>query len=70
MEHRQGRWFQINLLEDTMPGLSNKLGDHVEPILLPLAILYRIRSNPDVLLAVQAIALAASIRSLFHTIRA
>lgn len=53
-----------------MPGLSNKLGDHVEPILLPLAILYRIRSNPDVLLAVQAIALAASIRSLFHTIRA
>jgi uncharacterized membrane protein len=65
----QGRWFEINLLEDTMPGLTNKLGDHVEPILLPLAALYRIRSNPDVLLIVQAIALAALTGPLFYTAR-
>ncbi len=65
----QGRWFEINLLEDTMPGLTNKLGDHVEPILLPLALLYRIRSNPDVLLIVQAVALAALIWPLFHLVR-
>ncbi len=65
----QGRPFAINLLEDTMPGLANKLGDHVEPILLPLAALYWIRSNPDVLLIVQAVALAALIWPLYHLVR-
>ena len=65
----RGHWFEINLLEDTMPGLTNKLGDHVEPILLPLAMLYRIRSNPDVLLVVQAVALAALIGPLFYAAR-
>jgi uncharacterized membrane protein len=62
----QGRWFEVNLLEDTMPGLTNKLGDHVEPILLPLALLYLIRSSPDVLLLVQAIALATVIWPLYQ----
>lgn len=65
----QGRLFAINLLEDTMPGLTNKLGDHVEPILLPLAALYWIRSNPDMLLIVQALALAALIWPLYHLVR-
>jgi len=65
----QGRPFEINLLEDTMPGLANKLGDHVEPILLPLAALYRLRSNPDVLLIVQAVALAALIWPLYQLVR-
>jgi uncharacterized membrane protein len=65
----QGRPFAINLLEDTMPGVTNKLGDHVEPILLPLAALYWIRSNPDVLLVVQAIALAALIWPLYQLVR-
>ncbi len=65
----QGRPLEINLLEDTMPGLSNKLGDHVEPILLPLAALYWIRSNPDVLLVAQAIALAALIWPLYQLVR-
>jgi uncharacterized membrane protein len=65
----QGRWFEINLLEDTMPGLTNKLGDHVEPILLPLALLYRLRSNADVLLVVQAVALAALVWPLYHVVR-
>ena len=65
----QGRPFEINLLEDTMPGLTNKLGDHVELILLPLAALYWLRSNPDVLLVVQAIALAALIWPLYQLVR-
>jgi uncharacterized membrane protein len=65
----QGRPFEINLLEDTMPGLTNKLGDHVELILLPVAALYRLRSNPDVLLVVQAIALAALIWPLYQLVR-
>ena len=65
----QGRPFAINLLEDTMPGLTNKLGDHVEPILLPLAALYLIRSNPDVLLITQALALAALIWPLYYLVR-
>lgn len=65
----QGRPFAINLLEDTMPGLINKLGDHVEPILLPLAALYWIRSSPDVLLVVQALALAALIWPLYQLVR-
>ena len=64
----QGRPFEINLLEDTMPGLANKLGDHVEPILLPLALLYKIRSNADVLLVAQAIALAALIWPLYQLV--
>lgn len=65
----QGRWFEMNLLEDTMPGLTNKLGDHVEPILLPIALLYRLRSNADVLLTVQAIALAVLIWPLYRLVR-
>jgi uncharacterized membrane protein len=65
----QGRPFETNLLEDTMPGLTNKLGDHVEPILLPLAALYLLRSNPDVLLVMQAIALAALIWPLYQLVR-
>jgi uncharacterized membrane protein len=65
----QGRPFAINLLEDTMPGLTNKLGDHVEPILLPLAALYWIRSNPDVLLVVQALALAVLVWPLYQLVR-
>ncbi len=65
----QGRPFEINLLEDTMPGLTNKLGDHVEPILLLLAALYWIRSNPDVLLIVQAAALAALIWPLYRLVQ-
>jgi len=65
----QGRPFAINLLEDTMPGVTNKLGDHVEPILLPLAALYWLRSNADVLLIVQAIALAALIWPLYQLVR-
>jgi uncharacterized membrane protein len=65
----QGHPFAINLLEDTMPGLTNKLGDHVEPILLSLAALYWLRSNPDVLLIVQAIALAALIWPLYQLVR-
>ena len=65
----QGRWFEVNLLEDTMPGLTNKLGDHVEPVLLPLALLYLIRSSPDVLLIVQAIALASVIWPLYRLVQ-
>ncbi len=65
----QGRPFAINLLEDTMPGLTNKLGDHVEPILFPLAALYLIRSNPDVLLFTQSLALAAVIWPLYYLVR-
>jgi uncharacterized membrane protein len=65
----QGRPFGINLLEDTMPNVINKLGDHVEPILLPLAALYGLRSNPDVLLIVQAIALAVLIWPLYQLVR-
>ncbi|HET7091766.1 MAG TPA: DUF2079 domain-containing protein [Anaerolineae bacterium] len=64
----QGRWFEINLLEDTMPDLTNKLGDHVEPILLPIALLYRLRANADVLLILQALALAALIWPLYHVV--
>jgi uncharacterized membrane protein len=26
----RGRWFEVNLLEDTMPGLTNKLGAAVQ----------------------------------------
>lgn len=48
-----GRWFASSVEVD------NYLGDHVSPIILPLALLYRLWPDPRLLLVVQAAALAA-----------
>ncbi|MFZ2486977.1 MAG: DUF2079 domain-containing protein [Anaerolineae bacterium] len=39
--------------------VDNYLGDHVSPIILPLALFYRLWPDPRLLLALQAVALAA-----------
>jgi uncharacterized membrane protein len=46
---RHGRLFHMTNIE----GLTNRLGTHVEPILLPLSLLYFVWSDPRLLLFVQ-----------------
>ena len=40
------------------PGWDNLMADHVEPILLPIALLYLLWKSPDMLLLLQTVALA------------
>jgi uncharacterized membrane protein len=49
-----GRWFRSTSEE----GWNNLLADHVEPILLPISLLYFIWADPKMLLLVQTVGLA------------
>jgi uncharacterized membrane protein len=51
---RQGRLFHMTNIE----GLTNRLGTHVEPILLPISLLYFVWSDPRLLLLLQTIIIA------------
>lgn len=51
---RQGRPFAMTNIE----GLSNRLGTHVEPILLPISLLYFVWSDPRTLLLLQTVVIA------------
>jgi uncharacterized membrane protein len=51
---RQGRPLAMTNIE----GLTNRLGTHVEPILLPISLLYFLWSDPRVLLLLQTIVIA------------
>ena len=51
---RQGRPFAMTNIE----GLSNRLGTHVEPILLPISLLYFAWSDPRALLLLQTLVIA------------
>ena len=46
----RGNWFHLT----NQPGIVNRLSLHVEPILLPIAALYRLNSRPEMLLVLQA----------------
>ena len=48
---RQGRPFAMTNIE----GLENRLGTHVEPILLPVSLLYFVWSDPRALLLLQTV---------------
>ena len=51
---RHGRPFHMTNIE----GLTNRLGTHVEPVLLPISLLYFLWSDPRLLLLVQTVVIA------------
>jgi uncharacterized membrane protein len=51
---RHGRPFHMTNIE----GLTNRLGTHVEPILLPISLLYMVWSDPRLLLLLQSLVVA------------
>lgn len=57
----QGNWFH----QTNQPGISNRLSLHVEPILLPIALLYRFWQDPRFLLILQATVVACGALPLF-----
>jgi uncharacterized membrane protein len=61
----QGRWFHLT----NQPGTVNRLSLHVEPILLPIAALYRIYAGPPTLLLLQATVVALGALPLFGLAR-
>lgn len=56
-----GNWFHLT----NQPGTVNRLSLHVEPILLPIAALYRLYPQPPLLLIVQAVTVALGALPLF-----
>ena len=61
-----GNWFRLTNQESD---LTNRLGYHVEPILLPIAILYRLFPAPEFLLVLQASIVALGALPLFALAR-
>jgi uncharacterized membrane protein len=53
-----GRWFQFTNHGSNWYGTPIRLAQHVEPIIIPLSLIYLIYSNVHTLLAVQTLALA------------
>ncbi len=61
-----GNWFRITNQE---VDLTNRLGYHVEPILLPIALLYRLHPSPELLLVLQATVVALGALPLYALAR-
>ena len=61
-----GDWFRLTNQESE---LTNRLGYHVEPILLPIALLYRLYPAPELLLVLQAVVVALGAIPLFALAR-
>lgn len=61
-----GDWFRITNQE---VDLTNRLGYHVEPILLPIALLYRFHPSPELLLVLQATVVALGALPLYALAR-
>ncbi|MCC6166221.1 MAG: DUF2079 domain-containing protein [Caldilineaceae bacterium] len=60
-----GNWFHLT----NQPGTVNRLSLHVEPILLPIAALYRLYPQPPLLLVLQAMVVALGALPLFALAR-
>lgn len=60
-----GNWFHLT----NQPGTVNRLSLHVEPILLPIALLYRVYPAPPTLLVIQAIVVALGALPMFALAR-
>lgn len=66
----RGRWFETSIDRATNSTLiGNYLGNHVRPLLLLLAPLYRLWPDPRSLLVVQAVALGAAAFPLYQIAR-
>ena len=61
-----GNWFRLTNQE---ADLTNRLGYHVEPILLPIALLYRLFPAPEFLLVLQTVVVALGAVPLFALAR-
>ena len=62
---RHGRPFAMTNIE----GLDNRLGTHVEPILLPISLLYFVWSDPRTLLLLQTVVIALGAWPLYKIAR-
>src|SRR6266571_5108680 len=60
-----GRWFQFTNQAIDWYGPPTRLAIHVEPILLPLSLLYAFHADPRILLVFQTLALAAGALPIF-----
>lgn len=60
-----GNWFHLT----NQPGTVNRLSLHVEPILIPIALLYRLYPAPPLLLVLQAVMVALGALPLFALAR-
>lgn len=60
-----GNWFHLT----NQPGTVNRLSLHVEPILLPIALIYRLYPQPPTLLVLQAVVVALGALPLFALAR-
>ena len=56
-----GRFFH----QTNQPGVENRLSLHVEPILIPISLLYLIHSGPEILFIFQTIIVALGDRACF-----
>lgn len=61
-----GNWFRLTNQEE---GLTSRLGYHVEPIILPIALIYRLYPAPELLLVLQALVVALGAVPLFALAR-
>lgn len=61
----QGRWFH----QTNQPGLTNRLSLHVEPILIPISLLYYLYSGPEILFIFQSIIVALGAIPVFALAR-
>ncbi len=59
----QGRWFETTFLPYSF------LGQHVQPVLLLYAALYRLHATPEILLVTQAFVIAAAAVPLYDVVR-
>src|SRR5947209_12442070 len=60
-----GRWFQFTNQAIDWYGRPSRLAIHVEPILLPLSLLYAFHADPRILLVFQTLALASGALPVF-----
>lgn len=60
-----GNWFHLT----NQPGTINRLSLHVEPILLPIALIYRVHPFPPTLLVIQAFVVALGALPIFALAR-
>lgn len=60
-----GKWFHLT----NQPGTVNRLSLHVEPILIPIAWLYRLYPAPPALLVIQAVVVALGALPIFALAR-
>src|SRR5215469_11327364 len=60
-----GRWFQFTNHGSNWYGMPIRLSQHIEPIIIPLSLLYLLHSDVHMLLGLQTLALAMGVLPVF-----